>query len=122
VIQGGELVAEIEMAALIGFPQQVWRISRPCAARGNVHEPADSSSYEDQIHVAERELASFIMAVKECFGPEQARLSVDDWLDECELMDSPPRCFNRNWGAVTVAASAKLANRVTAFAGNRASA
>jgi hypothetical protein len=75
-------------------------------------EMSDSSTYEDQIHVAERELASFIMAVKECCGPEQARLSADDWLDECELMDSPPRCFNRNWRAVTVAASARLANRV----------
>jgi len=40
VIQGGELLAEIEEGAVIGFPQQVSRISRPCEARGKVHEPA----------------------------------------------------------------------------------
>lgn len=79
----------------------------------NHDEPFDCSTYADQIHLAEYELASFIMAVEKCFGPEQARLSADDWLDECELMDNPPRCSDRNWRAVTVAASARLANRVT---------
>jgi len=77
-----------------------------------------SATYADQIHLAEHELASFIMAVERCFGAEQARLSASDWLDECELIDSPPRCSDRNWRAVTVAASARLANRVTA-ASNR---
>ena len=79
----------------------------------NSDESFDNSTYADQIHLAERELASFIGAVKELFGPEQALLSVDDWLDESELMDSPPRSTSRDWRAVTVAASARLANRVT---------
>lgn len=84
----------------------------------NPHQTFDSATYADQIHLAQCELASFMIAVEECFGAEQARISADDWLDECELMDSPPRCSDRNWRAVTVAASARLANRVT-VASNR---
>ena len=72
-----------------------------------------SSTYANQVHLAERELASFIGAVKELFGPEQALLSADDWLDESELMNCAPRSISRDWRAVTVAASARLANRVS---------
>jgi hypothetical protein len=85
----------------------------------NSDESFDNSTYIDQIHLAERELASFIGAVKELFGPEQALLSAEDWLDESELMDSPPRSTNRDWRAVTVAASARLANRETVARGHR---
>jgi hypothetical protein len=67
----------------------------------------DNSACADQIHLAERELASFIGAITELFGPEQALLSADDWLDEAELMDSTPRSTSRDWRAVTVAASAR---------------
>ena len=80
----------------------------------NSDESFENSTYADEIHLAERELASFIGAVKELFGPEQAQLSADDWLDESELADCPPRSTRRDWRAVTVAASARLANRVTA--------
>ena len=79
----------------------------------NSDESFDNLTYAEQAHLAERELASFIGAVKELFGPEQALLSANDWLDESELMDSPPRSTSRNWRAVTVAASARLANRLT---------
>ena len=79
----------------------------------NKEESFDNLTCEDQVHLAERELASFIGAVKELFGPEQALLSADDWLDESELMDCAPRSTSRDWRAVTVAASARLANRVT---------
>ena len=95
-----------------------WRVE----AEGNSmnrEESFSSSTYEDQIHMAERELAAFISAVKERIGPDQARLSADDWLDESELMDSPPRSTNREWRAVTVAAAARLANRLTAAVKNR---
>jgi hypothetical protein len=71
------------------------------------------STCEDQIKMAERELSAFIRAVTELFGPEQARLSTEEWLDESELMDKPPRSSGRDWRAVTVAASARLANRVS---------
>ena len=79
----------------------------------NNEESFDNLTYADQVHLAGRELASFIGAVKELFGPEQALLSADDWLDESELMDCAPRSTSRDWRAVTVAASARLANRVT---------
>ena len=68
---------------------------------------------EDQINLAERELSAFIGAVTELFGPEQARLSTEDWLDESELMDGPHGVTRKDWRAVTVAASARLAKRGT---------
>ena len=79
----------------------------------NSNESFDKATYADEIHLAGRELASFIGAVKELFGQEQALLSADDWLDESESMDSLPRSSSRDWRAVTVAASGRLANRVT---------
>jgi hypothetical protein len=69
------------------------------------------SIYEEQVHLAERGLSSFITAVTKLYGPEQAKLSAEEWLDESEIMDSPPRSEVRNWRAVTIAASARLANR-----------
>ncbi len=65
-----------------------------------------------EMDIAERELSAFISAVTQLFGPEEAKLSAEDWLDESELMDSPPLSTNRNWRAVTIAASARLAIRL----------
>ncbi|HWF02068.1 MAG TPA: hypothetical protein VHA06_00185 [Candidatus Angelobacter sp.] len=45
--------------------------------------------YEEQTQLAERELSSFIAAVTELYGAEQATLSEKDWLDESDLMDAP---------------------------------
>ena len=78
----------------------------------NEHESFSDPIYEEQTYLAERELSSFVVAVTELYGPEQARLSAEDWLDESELMDSPPRSEVRNWRAVTIAASARLADRL----------
>jgi hypothetical protein len=64
--------------------------------------------------MAEREFSAFISAVKELHGPEQTQLSAVDWLDELDLMDSQSGSTSRDWRAVTVAASARLANRVNA--------
>jgi len=85
----------------------------------NEHEAFSDAIYEEQTHLAERELSSFIAAVTELYGPEQARLSAEDWLDESDLMDSPPRFELRNWRAVTIAASARLANRVNVSAASK---
>jgi hypothetical protein len=52
--------------------------------------------------------------VKELLGSDQAQHSATDWLDELELMDSHPGTTNRHWRAVTIAASARLANRLNA--------
>jgi hypothetical protein len=80
----------------------------------STQESFSSSTCQEQMHAAQRELSAFFRAVTEMFGPEAARLSAADWLEECELMDSPPSSTGRNWRAVTIAASARLANRVTA--------
>ncbi len=80
----------------------------------NQEESFCNSTLEDQLHMAERELSAFIRAVTELFGPEQAKISTEDWLDESELMDRLLRSTSRDWRAVTVAASARMANRLTA--------
>lgn len=46
----------------------------------NSIESLNNSTHADQTHLAQRELVSFIAAVAELFGPEQAWLSADDWL------------------------------------------
>ncbi|MGB8063552.1 MAG: alpha/beta fold hydrolase [Candidatus Sulfotelmatobacter sp.] len=78
----------------------------------NTEESFDNSSYADEVHVEECELSAFVSAVREMFGSEQARLAAEDWLHESELMDSPPRSTSRDWRAVTIAASARLADRL----------
>jgi hypothetical protein len=79
----------------------------------NGHESFSDSIYEEQTNLAERELSCFIPEVTKLYGPERGKLSAEDWLDESELMDSAPRSEARNWCAVTIAASARLANRAT---------
>ncbi|MGD0598546.1 MAG: hypothetical protein ABR988_01910 [Terriglobales bacterium] len=81
----------------------------------NTEESFSNATYVDQMHIAEGELSAFISAVTQLFGPEQARLAAEDWLEESELselVDSLPRSTSRDWRAVTVAASARLANRL----------
>ena len=55
------------------------------ATRVGESESFDISTYADQIHIAEAELAAFISAVAQLFGPEQSRTSTEDWLEEAEL-------------------------------------
>jgi len=76
-------------------------------------ESFSNSLYTDQVHSAELELAEFIATVRASYGPEEAELSVEDWIEESELMDSSPRSEVRNWRAVTISASARLASRVS---------
>jgi hypothetical protein len=63
------------------------------------------------ITLAERELAAFDKAVCELFGPEQARLSTAEWIDELESMDWPARLGVSDFRRITTAASTKLAHR-----------
>jgi len=69
----------------------------------NERDSFSDSIYEEQMRLAERELFSFLTGVTQLYGPEQAQLSAEDWLNESELMDSPPRSEARNWRAVTIA-------------------
>ena len=61
------------------------------------HKSFSDSIYEEQTLLAERKLSSFIAAVTELFGPEQARLSEKDWIEELELMNTP-RCLRADRG------------------------
>jgi hypothetical protein len=49
-------------------------------------DPFADSIYEEQTHLAEDELSSFIAAVKASYGQEQAKLSAEESLEESELM------------------------------------
>jgi hypothetical protein len=73
---------------------------------------SDGPTFAKLMTMAERELGSFISAVTELFGSEQARLAVEDWLDELELMETLSGLNVRNWRSITIAASARLAIRV----------
>ena len=83
------------------------------------HESFSDLIYKERTYLAEHEFSSFIAAVTKLYGPEQAKRSAEDWLDESEIMDSPPRSEVRNLRAVTIAASARLANRLNAGAHDR---
>lgn len=63
------------------------------------------------ILLAERELAAFATAVKELFGPEQARVSAAEWIDELESLAWPARPGISDFRQITAVASARLAQR-----------
>jgi hypothetical protein len=73
---------------------------------------SDGPTFAKLMTMVERELGAFIGAVTELFGSEQARLAAEDWLDELVLMEALPGLTSRNWRSITIAASARLANRV----------
>ena len=75
---------------------------------------SDGPTFAKLMTMAERELGSFISTVTELFGSEQARLATEDWLDELVLMETLPGLTSRDWRLITIAASARLANRVNA--------
>src|ERR1700733_438825 len=79
-------------------------------------ESFSNSICKEQMQMAEREFAAFLSAVKELHGPGQAQLSAVDWLGESEVMDRQPGSTSRHWRAVTIAASARLANRLNKVA------
>jgi len=64
------------------------------------------------MNVAERELGAFISAVTELYGPDQATVSADDWLDELESLDTLPASVGREWRLITIAAATRLASRL----------
>jgi len=82
-------------------------------------ESFSKSSCEDEIRTAGTELSAFIAAVTDLFGPEEARLSAENWLEESEVIDIPHRSTNLEWRAVTVAAAVRLAGRLAASIARR---
>jgi hypothetical protein len=71
-------------------------------------QPACSSL----MFMAEREFAAFTRAVTELFGPEEARLSAEDWLNEVASTSCLPGPTTREWRMVTVASLARLTIRM----------
>ena len=53
------------------------------------------------------------------FGPEQPRVAAEDWVDELEFVDILPEPAGRDWRSVTIAAAARLANRLNVDADRR---
>jgi len=68
-----------------------------------------NSIYLEQEKREEEELSAFTREVADLFGSQEASLAERDWLDESESMDTPPLSTVRNWRAVTIAASFRLA-------------
>lgn len=81
----------------------------------------ESTTRTNLFIMAERELAAFLCAVTESYGPQQAALSAEDWLAELECLDAQFGLTELDWRRVTVAAAARLAHRLT-FANTRVSA
>jgi hypothetical protein len=72
-----------------------------------------SATQAEMIVAAEQEFAAFVASVRELHGFEQAMLSAEDWLEELALMDRLPGSTTDGWRLVTVAASERLASRLT---------
>jgi hypothetical protein len=64
------------------------------------------------MNMAQRELGAFMSAVTEAYGSEEAMLAARDWLNELEATDELPRPTIRDWRRITIAAAARLANRL----------
>ena len=78
----------------------------------NHTESSSGSLCDREVLLAERELSAFINAVSALYGVEQSLRSAEDWLEEWELLDGRPLSEVRDWRAVTIAAAARLANRL----------
>lgn len=70
--------------------------------------------------IAERELAAFLSAVTELFGPELAELSVEEWLEELVATDGLPSSA-REWRRITLNICKRLAARLSALSLSSAS-
>ena len=80
----------------------------------NDSERSSDFVYAQQLQIAERELSAFMKAVRDLFGPKQAWVAAEDWLEESELRDAAPRSTIKDWRSVTIAASTRLASRIDA--------
>ena len=58
---------------------------------------------------AEKELTAYARTVQKLFGSEQARQSVEGWLEKLESMDWPAAEAIPDWRLVTLAAARQLA-------------
>ena len=80
-------------------------------------EPLKDSNHPcpDLMTMAERELSAFFKAITQLFGPEQAELTADDWLQELIDVDGLPTSA-RDWRLITLNATTRLTSRMPASA------
>jgi hypothetical protein len=79
------------------------------------YKPSNDSNPRcaDFITMAERELSAFFNAVTQLFGPGQAELSAQDWLQELIEIGTLPTSVGE-WRSITAKVSTRLASRVNA--------
>jgi len=63
---------------------------------------------------AEQELSAFMKAVTDSFGPKEAIIAADDWIQELDLRETLPGASEYDWRSMTIAAAARLAERFMA--------
>jgi len=68
--------------------------------------------------LAERELGAFMKAVTDSFGPGQARLAAEDWLDELDSNETLAGLSAYDCRSITIAAASRLAMRINAASGD----
>ena len=67
----------------------------------------------DRMRMAERELSAFFTAVKDLYGPKQAQLSTEDWLQELEASNNLPASA-REWRLISRRVTKQLAMQLNA--------
>ena len=65
----------------------------------------------DLLHAAERELGSFVSAVRELFGAEQVPQAIEDWMQELIAIDWPRQNAAPDWRCVSITAALRLSRR-----------
>lgn len=77
----------------------------------DVRNDGDTQFDHATVAEAERELTSFAGAVREMFGAAQEEQAIKDWMQQLQSMNSPST-NNVDWRQLSIAAAARLANRV----------
>ena len=86
------------------------------------HDASTTTAAEGERHLlrvseqAEKEPAAFAAAATELFGPEEARQSIEDWMEELALVNWAHGEPTADWRPVTISASARLADRLPSSA------
>lgn len=80
-----------------------------------LHQPPKNLSPDcaDRTTTAEHELSAFFTAVKSLFGPKQAELAAEDWLQELEASNDLPESA-REWRLITERVMKQLAIQLSA--------
>ena len=67
-----------------------------------LHKPPKNLNPDcaERFTTAEQELSAFFTAVKDLYGPKQAELSAEDWLQELEASNGLPASA-REWRLIT---------------------